>query len=280
MYISSEFQLGQVYMGETDETERENVLIYRPVYICVPHEKIQVTNTAREGMVSRAGSRISMTRLFDRKSWKMQSSSRDSDREDSSVTDLQARDSLVHDNLDYLNKDAHVFGDSGIIDKQNYLCAPTAINSDSYKKESELSSGDCLKCSDSLESLKLNDTSDRPEQEYTKVVIDRVITNATSNLAEFNDKNDGNDHDVVERAGDDLDKKTDNEVNDIKSNYVSVNINTEPPREHEDVTLHVEDKTSDLTDHHTPQLEIKADDLPSSCNGIKSIDSDIQAEIE
>ncbi|XP_013414135.1 arrestin domain-containing protein 3 [Lingula anatina] len=41
MYISPEFQLGQVYDGT--ESGDETVL-YRPVYACVPHEKITVTN--------------------------------------------------------------------------------------------------------------------------------------------------------------------------------------------------------------------------------------------
>ena len=43
LYISPEFQLGQVYDG-THEHE-EDIILYRPVYVCVPHEKIKVTNT-------------------------------------------------------------------------------------------------------------------------------------------------------------------------------------------------------------------------------------------
>lgn len=66
MYISSEFQLGQVYIGEGEEPDDE-VILYRPVYVCVPHEKITVTNIDKDGHMSRAGSRISMTRLNDRK---------------------------------------------------------------------------------------------------------------------------------------------------------------------------------------------------------------------
>lgn len=66
MYISSEFQLGQVYTGEGEEPDDE-VILYRPVYVCVPHEKITVTNIDKDGHMSRAGSRISMTRLNDRK---------------------------------------------------------------------------------------------------------------------------------------------------------------------------------------------------------------------
>lgn len=66
MYVSSEFQLGQVYIGEGEEPDDE-VILYRPVYVCVPHEKIMVTNIDRESNMSRAGSRISMTRLNDRK---------------------------------------------------------------------------------------------------------------------------------------------------------------------------------------------------------------------
>lgn len=42
MYISPEFQLGQVYDGTG--THDEDIILYRPVYVCVPHEKIEVTN--------------------------------------------------------------------------------------------------------------------------------------------------------------------------------------------------------------------------------------------
>ncbi|XP_045160241.2 arrestin domain-containing protein 3-like [Mercenaria mercenaria] len=45
-YISSEFQLGQVYMGDEFQ-DHDEVILYRPVYSCVPHEKITVTNTKK-----------------------------------------------------------------------------------------------------------------------------------------------------------------------------------------------------------------------------------------
>ena len=44
IYVSPEFQLGQVYDG-TGGGMDEDVVLYRPVYCCVPHEKITVTNT-------------------------------------------------------------------------------------------------------------------------------------------------------------------------------------------------------------------------------------------
>ncbi|KAK3089881.1 hypothetical protein FSP39_007300 [Pinctada imbricata] len=46
MYVSSEFQLGQVYMG--DEEDTDDIILYRPVYVCVPHERLQVTNVAKK----------------------------------------------------------------------------------------------------------------------------------------------------------------------------------------------------------------------------------------
>ncbi|KAL4236706.1 hypothetical protein ACF0H5_005090 [Mactra antiquata] len=45
-YVSSEFQLGQVYMGD-EFPDHDEVILYRPVYSCVPHEKISVTNTKK-----------------------------------------------------------------------------------------------------------------------------------------------------------------------------------------------------------------------------------------
>lgn len=86
MYISSEFQLGQVYMGD-DETDTDDVVLYRPIYVCVPHERIQVTNVEKEGKMSRAGSRISMTRLFEKRPFSPPKT-KDIDKEDSSITDL------------------------------------------------------------------------------------------------------------------------------------------------------------------------------------------------
>lgn len=39
MYIGPEFQLGQVYDGSLGVEDGENVVLYRPVYVCVrrPH---------------------------------------------------------------------------------------------------------------------------------------------------------------------------------------------------------------------------------------------------
>ena len=42
IYISPEFQLGQVYDGTG--TSDEDIVLYRPIYVCVPHQKIDVTN--------------------------------------------------------------------------------------------------------------------------------------------------------------------------------------------------------------------------------------------
>jgi hypothetical protein len=65
MYVSSEFQLGQVYMGDGEE-ETDEVILYRPLYVCIPHERLLVNNVEKEGGVSRVASRMSMTRLSDR----------------------------------------------------------------------------------------------------------------------------------------------------------------------------------------------------------------------
>ena len=46
-YISSEFQLGQVYMGD-ESTEQDDVILYRPVYACIPHEQKVVTNVIKD----------------------------------------------------------------------------------------------------------------------------------------------------------------------------------------------------------------------------------------
>lgn len=46
MYVSPEFQLGQVYDGTGDMgADDHDVVLYRPVYCCVPHDKVTVTNT-------------------------------------------------------------------------------------------------------------------------------------------------------------------------------------------------------------------------------------------
>ncbi len=51
LYISPEFQLGQVYDGTV--TDGDDVVLYRPVYGCVPHEKMCVTNTNNAGKAKR-----------------------------------------------------------------------------------------------------------------------------------------------------------------------------------------------------------------------------------
>ncbi len=42
VYISPEFQLGQVYDGGLDSDE--DIILYQPVYVCVPHQKKDVNN--------------------------------------------------------------------------------------------------------------------------------------------------------------------------------------------------------------------------------------------
>ena len=49
MYIGPEFQLGQVYDGSLGVEDGENVVLYRPVYVCVrrphnSHKSQQSTN--------------------------------------------------------------------------------------------------------------------------------------------------------------------------------------------------------------------------------------------
>ena len=51
MYISPEFQLGQVYMGD-DNPDNDDIILYRPVYVCVPHEKSVPSATVRETQAS------------------------------------------------------------------------------------------------------------------------------------------------------------------------------------------------------------------------------------
>ncbi|XP_033737483.1 arrestin domain-containing protein 3-like [Pecten maximus] len=128
MYISSEFQVGQVYTGDEEENETEMFIIYRPVYICIPHERIKVTNTEKDVNICRAGSRISMTRL-DRKTWKMQTT-HDSDKEDSSVLDLKT-DTLVPDMSDLDLKE------SMVMKKELSDVAKDIDNSNNFLKPSE-----------------------------------------------------------------------------------------------------------------------------------------------
>ncbi|KAK3592075.1 hypothetical protein CHS0354_019330, partial [Potamilus streckersoni] len=45
-YISPEFQLGQVYMGD-DSNIHDDVILFRPHYVCLSHENIEVTNTRK-----------------------------------------------------------------------------------------------------------------------------------------------------------------------------------------------------------------------------------------
>ena len=45
MYISPEFQLGQVYDGTFDiQDEEEDIILYRPVYVCVPSDNTEANN--------------------------------------------------------------------------------------------------------------------------------------------------------------------------------------------------------------------------------------------
>lgn len=46
MYTGPEFQLGQVYDGGCDSNP-ESVLLYRPVYVCIPNPKLLNTPAAR-----------------------------------------------------------------------------------------------------------------------------------------------------------------------------------------------------------------------------------------
>ncbi|GAB1610691.1 uncharacterized protein LOC115223663 [Argonauta hians] len=45
IYISSEFQFGGVYMGDEEDQTTEEVVLYRPVYVCVPHAKVKRSDT-------------------------------------------------------------------------------------------------------------------------------------------------------------------------------------------------------------------------------------------
>lgn len=46
MYTGPEFQLGQVYDGGCDNNP-ESVLLYKPVYACIPNPKVINTPSAR-----------------------------------------------------------------------------------------------------------------------------------------------------------------------------------------------------------------------------------------
>lgn len=41
-YISPELQVGQVYDGTSGQAEE--TIIYQPVYVCVPHKKLNIKN--------------------------------------------------------------------------------------------------------------------------------------------------------------------------------------------------------------------------------------------
>lgn len=88
MYVSSEFQLGQVYMGDGEE-ETDEVILFRPLYVCVPHERLQINSLEKEGGVSRAASRMSMTRLSDRLKFKEPRVTVISSEKDSAKTDSE-----------------------------------------------------------------------------------------------------------------------------------------------------------------------------------------------
>ena len=54
-YISSEFQLGQVYMGEEHDLEIDRTIIYRPVYVTVrpsrPASACRSMNSSRTNLL-------------------------------------------------------------------------------------------------------------------------------------------------------------------------------------------------------------------------------------
>lgn len=50
LYIGPEFQLGQVYDGGLDNNP-ESVLLYRPVYVCIPNPKFTSTPSTRARML-------------------------------------------------------------------------------------------------------------------------------------------------------------------------------------------------------------------------------------
>lgn len=50
MYISPEFQLGQVYDG-TGELDQE-IILYKPIYPCVPHTKTNSVASAKNDVVT------------------------------------------------------------------------------------------------------------------------------------------------------------------------------------------------------------------------------------
>lgn len=51
MYVSFEFQLGQVYMGDGEE-EMDEVIFFWFFYVCVFYECFQINSLEKEGGVS------------------------------------------------------------------------------------------------------------------------------------------------------------------------------------------------------------------------------------
>ncbi|XP_046356978.1 uncharacterized protein LOC124135614 [Haliotis rufescens] len=56
MYISSEFQLGQVYMGDDEDSDTDKEILYRPVYVCVPHKRPTPRHKTRSSDINRSTS--------------------------------------------------------------------------------------------------------------------------------------------------------------------------------------------------------------------------------
>lgn len=56
MYISSEFQLGQVYMGDDEDSDTDKEILYRPVYVCVPHKRPTPRHKTRSSDIKRSTS--------------------------------------------------------------------------------------------------------------------------------------------------------------------------------------------------------------------------------
>ncbi|XP_041356658.1 uncharacterized protein LOC121373908 isoform X2 [Gigantopelta aegis] len=63
MYTSSEFQLGQVYMGDDQDPETDKEILYKPVYICVPQEIHTPAHKSETGSKSDL-SRTSQEKMF------------------------------------------------------------------------------------------------------------------------------------------------------------------------------------------------------------------------
>lgn len=160
MYVSSEFQLGQVYIGEGEEPDDE-VILYRPVYVCVPHEKIMVTNIDRESNMSRAGSRISMTRLNDRKF-----------QLDSKGSKLKSEDSKHEDGAD-----------SPALERTRGFLSPDSASIDKYS-DSELNRVESEETENSVSKAEVDINASAPEVHKTEEVTLFVEEVTTSDLTE------------------------------------------------------------------------------------------------